>query len=277
MENKEIISVGVEESKSKKPTISDSAERMLIRCGTQYEFRYIKGIRIPPGVAQVTGTATHKTVNLDLNYKKDKGELMKLDEIKDSASDSIKMLFQNGVKLNEEEKKEGDKKLKAQAQSDAINLSALHHGEIAPAIQPLHIERYFKLEMKNQPMDLAGRMDVEEVNGGLRDTKTSAKSPSQKEVDVDDQLTIYSLAKKIETGKLPTHLSMDYLVKTKTPKVVIAETVRTQKDIDRIIYLFDHTMKFLKLGMFMPNPNGWWCSKSWCGYWDRCPFWSGRE
>ena len=58
----------------KKPTISDSAERMLIRCGTQYEFRYVKGVRVPPGVAQVTGTATHKTVNLDLNFKKDKGE-----------------------------------------------------------------------------------------------------------------------------------------------------------------------------------------------------------
>ena len=26
----------------------------------------------------------------------------------------------------------------------------------------------------------------------------------------------------------------------------------------------------MKTGNAPPNPNGWWCSPKWCGYWDLC-------
>jgi len=37
------------------------------------------------------------------------------------------------------------------------------------------------------------------------------------------------------------------------------------------------TLAAIKTGIFPPtNPDSWWCSEKWCGYWDDvCPF--GRK
>jgi len=133
--------------------------------------------------------------------------------------------------------------------------------------------------LKEQPMDLSGRMDIE-VPDGVIDTKTSAKAPNAQDMrygSIANQLTTYVLAKKIETGKIAKNIRFDYLVKTKKEKYVPMVTERTQEDLDRLVRLLDRTIRDITEGHFMPNPNGWWCSKSWCGYWDRCPYFSGRE
>jgi len=201
------------------------------------------------------------------------------DAVTDAARDEINGLWQQGVTLMDDEKTVGVKKLKGETIDDSVRLSRLHHREVAPNIEPLAVERYFKIELKDQPMDLVGRIDVE-IEDGIKDLKTSAKSPNAQEMrhgPIANQLTIYALAKKIETGKIPKHLQFDYLVKTKKEKYVAMPTERNQEDMDRIIRLLDVTIKDITAGHFMPNPNGWWCSKRWCGYWDRCPYWSGRE
>jgi len=260
----------------KKPNISDSRMRMHIKCGQQDMFRYELGIKVPPGISQVIGIGTHKVANLNLNNKKDKGALLSEDVVTDAARDQIKGLWQQGVTLVGDEKTVGAKKLKGLATDDSVRLSRLHHREVAPGIEPENVERLFKIELKDQPMDLTGRMDVE-VKDGIHDLKTSAKSPNKDDVRFDDQLTIYSLAKKVETGKIPSNLQMDYLVRTQKEKYVPMPTERTQENLDRVVRLLDVTIKDIKAGHFMPNPNGWWCSKRWCGYWDRCPYFSGRE
>jgi hypothetical protein len=280
------------EDKSTKPSLSVSAIKMLAKCGTQYEKRYIEGIKIPPGTAQIVGIATHQTVNADLKEKKDKGELLPSDVIADRAAQGVKGTWDQGVVFTPDEKKEGIKKIKGAAIDDAVSLSRLHHGEMAPKIEPLELERWFRIELMGYDFDLTGRMDIEEVDGSIRDTKTSKRSPTQKDVDADDQLTIYSLAKNVVEGAhhediakafavanriQPRKLYMDYLVKTKVQKVVTIETRREPKQMFRIFRLIEKAVEVHKTGVFMPNPNGWWCSKSWCGYWNQCPFFSGRE
>lgn len=266
----------MEKKKEIKPNISDSRMRMHIRCGEQDRFRYEMGIKIPPGVAQIVGIGTHTVANLNLNNKKDKGALLSESEVTDAARDQVKGLWQQGVTLVGDEKTVGAKKLKGQATDDSVRLSRLHHLEVAPNIEPVSVERYFKIELKDQPMDLAGRMDVETING-IRDLKTSAKTPNVQDVRLDDQITIYALAKKVETGKIPNDLQMDYLVKTKQEKYVPMPTERTQENLDRVVRLLDFTIQDIKAGHFAPNPNGWHCSRRYCGYWSRCKFFSGRD
>lgn len=251
--------------------------RMHIKCGQQDMYRYEMGIKVPPGVAQLVGTGTHAAANLNLINKKDKGGLLHEDEVTDAARDQIKGLWQQGVMLKTEEKTVGSKKLKGQAIDDSVRLSRLHHREVAPSIIPIAVERFFRIDLGDEvPMDLVGRIDVEEPDG-LDDLKTSAKSPKVDDVRYDDQLTIYALAVKIETGKIPKNLRLDTLVKTKVEKYVGIPTKRTQADLDRVVRLLDVTIKDIQAGHFFPNPNGWHCSKSWCGYWDRCPYFSGRQ
>ncbi len=281
-----------EEEKPLKPSLSDSALKMLAKCGAQYMFRYIEGIKIPPGIAQVVGIATHKSVNADLNQKKEAGILLPNDEVEDRAAQAVKGTWQDGVTLTEQEKKEGLKKIKGQAIDDAVVLSKLHHAEMAPKIEPLELEKFFRIEMRGYPMDLTGRFDIKEVSGNLRDTKTSKRSPVQKDVDADDQLTIYALAENVVEGAhhedvakafavsnriKPRKLYMDYLVKTQKPKVVTVETRRQPEQMYRLFRMIEIAVKVHETGVFMPNPNGWWCSKTYCGYWSRCPYFSGRE
>ncbi len=275
-----------------KPSLSDSALAMLYRCGRQFEFRYVENIKVPPGSALIVGISTHDSVANNLRMKKDTGFLLPLEQVKDTASDQVKGLWEQGVKLSKDEIKEGPKKAKAEAIDTAVGLSALHHGELAPKIKPKEVERFFRVELIGYPMDLTGRIDIEEEDDSLRDTKTSARSPSQADVDASDQVTIYSLGKTIVDGATPEQLAkafsvtqriterkltMDYLVKTKVKKVVSLETKRTEAHLHRIFRLIEQAVVVIEKGAFMPNPNGWWCSKSWCGYWDRCPYFSGRE
>jgi len=266
----------MQKEETKKPNISDSRMRMHIKCARQDMYRNEMGIKVPPGIRQVIGTGTHKAVNLNLSNKKDKGALLPEDAVTDAARDEVAGVWQQGVRLLEDEKKEGVKKMKGLAVDDSVRLAKLHHREVAPNVEPTNVERYFKIELKDQPMDLTGRMDTE-IENGIRDVKTSAKSPNANDILSDDQITIYSLAKKVETGKIPDNLQFDYLIRTKQEKYIAAPTVRTQKHLDRLVGLLDITIEDIKAGVFMPNPNGWWCSKTWCGYWDRCPYFSGRE
>ena len=45
-----------------KPHLSASQLSMMARCPVQWEFRYAKGIKSPPGVALLVGKATHVSV-----------------------------------------------------------------------------------------------------------------------------------------------------------------------------------------------------------------------
>ena len=47
--------------------LSASSIGMLLNCPKQFEFRYVKGLVIPPGAALVTGSAMHRT--LETYYK----------------------------------------------------------------------------------------------------------------------------------------------------------------------------------------------------------------
>ena len=258
--------------KSKKPSLSDSALNMLYRCGQQYYYAYREGRKIPPGIAQVVGRATHGSVHLDLQRKINTGRLLRADEVKDAARDGINGAWQQGVRLVEEELKESAKKLKGDAVDQAVALSVLHHDELAPAIKPVQVERFFRLELQGYPMDLVGRIDIEEKET-IRDTKTASKSPQEDEAHISDQLTIYALGVKATTGVLPKRLYLDYLIKTKIPKVVVQETIRADGDFNRIFRLIERGIEVIDKGAFMPNPSGWWCSNRFCGYWaDTCPF-----
>lgn len=258
--------------KSKKPSLSDSALNMLYRCGMQFYYRYREGRKIPPGIAQVVGRATDGSVSMDLQNKIDKGRLRRTDEVMDTARDGVNGAWQEGVRLVEDELKESAKKLKGEAVDQAVILSILHHDEIAPVIEPVQVQRFFRLELQGYPMDLTGRIDIEEAET-IRDTKTSAKSPQEDEAHTSDQLTIYALGKKVTTGVLPKRLYLDYLIKTKTAKTLTLETERTEADFKRIFRLIERGIEVIDKGVFMPNPSGWWCSNRWCGYWaDTCPF-----
>jgi len=144
------------------PHISWSQIKMLQRCGMQYEFRYVEGKKIPPGVAAHIGSSTHQSIEKNLKYRIEQGELLPLDVVQDIARDALLTNWEmRGVLLLPEEKSKGIKQVKGEAIDQAVALSRLHRVKAAPKIKPVSVEREWELDIKDAGWSIKGRIDIE--------------------------------------------------------------------------------------------------------------------
>jgi len=257
-----------------KPQLHYSALNMLFRCGEQFRRRYIENQIIPPGVALIIGQATDHTVNKNLQHKIDtKGELLTIEEIEDIARDQVNNMFQGEVHLDDDEVKFGVSVIKGKTVDMAVALSSLHARELAPVIQPTHIQRQWVIELDGYPVDLAGTIDIQEGEQSIRDTKTKGKSPVADEAEKSDQLTMYAMAINVLDGKIPDHVYLDFLIKNKTPIVKTLSSVRTEKDFKPLLARIENAIQAIDKGIFVPiNSDNWLCSQKFCGYFRTCSY-----
>lgn len=256
--------------------ISSSQLSMMSRCGEQYRRRYILKEKVPPGIALIIGSATHVSIEDNMKHKVETGELLPTEAVQESARDAVNRRWDDeGVFLDESEKKEDQDKLRGNAVDSAVSLSTLHHTELAPLIRPAHVEREWWIDIKGYDCKLTGKIDLQEdltMNGRIRDTKTAAKSPVAGSADKNQQLTIYCLASKVLDGSIAP-LAVDTLVKTKTPKVVTEYTERTEADFMPVLGRIETMLLALEKGVFLPtNPDNWWCSEKFCGFATSCRY-----
>jgi len=255
-----------------KPALHATDLRTLSMCPVRYEFRRVKGIIAPPGIAMVVGTGVHKSVEHNMRSKMETGALVGISTLSDITRDSINEAFKQGVMLPKEEAARGAKVLRGEAVDKGVTLSSLHREELAPVIKPVAVERTWRLGLEGYPMDLTGTIDLQEKDA-IRDTKTTGKTPPKDVADKSQQLTMYALGARYVDGKLPKKLHLDYLVHLKTPKAKTLTTERTEGDLDLLLRRVESAIRLIEHGSFMPcDPENWWCSAKWCGYYDQCPY-----
>src|SRR3990167_6950934 len=138
-----------------KPQLHQSGLDMLSKWGEQYYRRYVKGEKIPPAVAMVIGSATHKSIQVNLTSVIQGSELLSVEQVQDVARDELEGLWKSGVALSEEEIVTGLKAVKGDAIDTAVALSALHRTDLAPKLQPTAVERKFVIKLDGFPLDLA--------------------------------------------------------------------------------------------------------------------------
>lgn len=254
-------------------SLSFSALNMYAKCGTQYEFRYVRGLKIPPAAAMIVGSSIDDSSGADLTAKKDAGHLLKSDEVTDIARDAVNRRWEQGVLLDEEERDRGESIVKSESVDAATRLAGCHHADAAPAIEPVAIQRFWRLEVPAVSLAITGIIDVQEP-AAVRDTKTTAKSPAAGEADKSLQLSMYALAVKRIDGALPETVALDYLVNLKGgPKYVPQVSQRREQDLTPLLHRIRSTADGIRAGNFPPaSPDAWWCSKAMCGYWHLCPY-----
>jgi hypothetical protein len=248
----------------------------MMRCAVQYEFRTVKGIVRPPGVAVLVGSSTHKGIDVNLNHKIKTGQLLPVEDVMEAAAEDLNKRWQDGVELDGEEKTVGESSVRGDAVDTVVALSALHHKEVAPRINPAHVERKFVLELEGFSRNLTGTIDIDEVGGIVRDTKTAKRSPPAGTADNSDQLTMYGLAVRT-LDKVEPVLVLDHLVKTKVPKAVTQMTTRTAEDYQVFLNRVAAATRVVESGAFMPcSQDSWVCSEKFCGYTGICPYFRKR-
>jgi hypothetical protein len=250
-----------------------SGLNMISKCGVQFERRYVNGEKIPPSVAIVIGTATDKSVTADLGHKIETGGALLADgDVQDIARDALKEEWRAGVKVTEDDQEDGIGS-EGGAIDASVKLALLHHKQAAPDICPTHVQRQWTLDVEGLPIQLAGTIDIQEGMSAIRDTKTSGKSPAKDAADTSLQLTTYALAVRQHDGAVPGMVALDYLVRTKVPKLVQIESQRSEKDFPHLLERVAQASRMIEAGLFMPAPiEAWWCSAKWCGYHDKCKY-----
>ena len=184
-----------------------------------------------------------------------------------------------GMMLTEDEVLDSKATIGA-AIDQTVALSALHYDHLAPTINPLAVEEKFVITLDSYPFDLSGQKDVRELDC-IRDTKTKATAPPQ-DAARSIQMAMYALSEKVIRGKLPARVCLDFLVKTKTPKIHTREAVPDDSWIDPLFRRIERAAEIIQSvkegkGQFTPaDSENWMCSKKWCGYAGTCEFWGGR-
>lgn len=255
---------------------------LLSKCGVAWEYSYQRGIKRPPKVAMIVGTAVDHAANSSLQRKIDGAPEMGPEEAAEVASSKLEEEWSYGVALDEEEASRGAAVVKGHAMDKAAAIAESYVSMVAPRIRPKRVQREWELELLGLNAFVTGVMDVEEEDGGIRDTKSTARNPKAEVVADSPQLSTYAMAKHVIDGTpAPVSVRLDFLV----AKFVGAgrygwavsyepmESFRDETDFAQGIARMERAVRLVRAGAFMPaRPDDWWCSEKWCGYWDICPF-----
>jgi len=245
--------------------LSVSAASMYQRCGKQFEFRYIDGLKEPPGVAMTEGSSHHDWLEANNVRKIQTGEdmavkpatTMFLDYFSDNAKrDKIPMIYRN------------------EAIERGPGLVKVYLENVASTLTPVRAENKFEIMMGDVPVfgftDFEGRVEDPEFQKGaprmaVADYKVAARKKSVSDAENSLQLATYAKATGIKETKFIT------LAKTKEPKVHVTRAAMSPQRQAWAREIFIDVGKSIKAGVFpLAQPDSWACSDRFCGFWDRC-------
>ena len=260
-------------SKLQLPTdhLSPTQIDMYLRCGQQYYFRYVLGVKSPPGVNLVDGGSHHDTLDNNNKYK-----------IKTGRDRPVKYLVQKFCDTFNTEAKTIPKRewrLAETTKDKVINRGKLiqtqYHKHFAPHLIPKFCE--YEVMFKIGEVDVLGYVDVGGTYlhvKGVFDYKTSTKLKSDNELKGSVALSHYGWGTLDLLGnslKDPPHVGYCILKKTGDSKPLFQSTPLTAHRIKWYRQQVLSVANSISLGSFpVRSAVGWECCEKYCGYWSRC-------
>lgn len=258
---------------------SNSSLTTLQSCGEKFRRQYIEREWVPAGPRGIRGWAVHRVATTAFLRKLAGDALPSVEEAKDLAATEFDRAWRSGVTLSEEDSATGIAAVEAHAKDFAVDLSGYHIEAVAPAINPIGVERKITVKPKDSDITILGVIDL--IDGQpdgeiIRDLKTAEKSPSAGTAETSQQLSLYAMIRLAEVGKLPASLALDFLVRTPVraeKKHVVLTTTRTEEDVRVMVNRINVAVETVKRGVFMPAPaDAWYCSRAYCPYFDTCAY-----
>lgn len=252
----------------KKQHISPSQINMYCRCPKQWEFRYIKKIVSPPGIALIKGTSIHRGADHNFRQKIDSHKDLEHSEIIDKSVTTLEEVIKHeGVSLSEEEESTGKRKVIGEAKDTVVTMAETLAKEVCPVYQPIEVEKRVTIELPKSTHDFLGVIDLMTVDGTM-DIKTSGKAWSQAKLDKDVQMKFYGLMRKAIDGKnLPVNVEN---ITGKGKRVFLTATFN-QDDYQRLLNRINAVLDGINKGSFPPcHQDNFLCSEKFCGFYRLC-------
>jgi len=275
--------VNTTSDEERKPHFSYSQMNMFQRCPKQYEYRYIKGLKMPPNIAMNSGKAIHEALEYNALHKLRTTEDIPMADLLDISGDSHDKYMGQVEDL--------DKKAAGTNKDENQGIVTLYRRVQAPHITPIAAEREFRIELPEDDggiyKPVIGFIDslaeVPDVRPGppggriiaLEDYKRVSRKKQQAEVDLSPQLTLYDYVYDTEVGQLPDVIGFRQLGFLKRDGPYSIPMYRTPQTVEarrkrhrRVLNQLKGVQKAIKDGNFIPVDNPQICG--WCGYKDIC-------
>ena len=247
-----------------------------VRCPEHYLFRYILGIKRPPGKAQKHGFALHETFAYHFDQKKKDAKGLSVRDAKEFFVE----VFRDALEEYDGEMQETKRLITREflLKEKGIDVNQLvatglrcidvYFRDMNPKISPDLVEEPFAIPTASK-VDLVGRIDMTDKKGVIHELKTTRRMPNMQDIQLDQQLAIYQLAYQSLKGRLPKGIAKDYIVFSKRDaKIVQFRADKPFFDKNVVFRNIAVIMEAVKRNIFycIHPAESWVCSKEWCGY-----------
>ena len=246
----------------KEEHFSYSQLNMYQRCGLQYFYRYIQGIKLPPNGSLVRGSSLHEVWAMDGINKKKTGTPLSIPDKKEIYHNLFSVKAEEAI-FSEEDPRE--------VMLSTGNLAIPVHHQNTEGEIPIEVE--LEAEMYIDDRRILGYID-KVTEAGIKDMKVKGKSMSEQDMQ-DLQLPIYSCMTGITTvGYEPYIITSKGCKAQKTigkeGKIPLVKEI-TEQEMARARATAKLFIDAIDKNVFIPcNPSSWVCMPKWCGYFDLC-------
>ena len=268
------VAPGFLDSKLPKGFFSNSQYNSWLICGRAYEFKYVQQISTPDYASTTRGSSVHSGAEHMLRAKM-AGKPLNIEEGREVVSQAFDAKAKGVIDWGEDDP--------VKVKNLAMDLFKAYTTYALPKINPVAIEKGFAKKVGDVPMigwiDLIDRQPALSVPGMtvaqlaeapsrliVADLKTGKAKWSEKEVNLDPQLTLYS-----EVEGVPDVRIDQLIAHKKAPTFIQAPSTRTP---DQVAILTDHLNEvagFIKAGVFPKTPiDNWSCNKDHCSFFHLC-------
>ena len=248
-----------------------------VRCPEHYLFRYVLGIKRPPGKTMKHGFALHETFAYHFDQKKKDSKGLNARGAKEFFVEVFRNALEEYKTEMEETKRLITKEFLLKERGIDVNQLVatglrgidVYFRDMNPKISPDLVEEPFTIPTPSN-MNLMGRIDMTDKKGVIHELKTTRRMPNAQDIQLDQQLAIYQLAYQSLKGKLPKGITKDYIVFSKRDAKIVQ--FRVDKPFFGKNVVFRNIaviMEAVRRNIFycIHPAESWVCSKEWCGYW----------
>lgn len=232
-----------------KDYLSATQLSMLLRCPKQYEFRYVKDIKIPPPFVVALGSSSHITIQRSLydDYIRKKSKEFFIETYKQIEKEE---------ELDYQTKTKGEIKQEIQLSAETTKTYIEYNDEYKKLL-----ETEDKIVEKETKVDIEGFKLVIYYDVELKNKIIDWKLVKRKPQTASFQMQVY---KYFSNKDLQVH----YLLKQKLPASAIETIELNNKDI--VIEEIKKLIMFIKTGIFFRNPGFDGINCKGCGYFNIC-------
>ena len=252
---------------SKRPDyISVSQVNTYQRCGIQYYFSYIEGIKTTPNDAMLRGTSVDTSANSHFSKKAINETGITEDNFVDMA-----------VATHDEKSDDTDflENTKDQSRDKTASASKTYHsvhGQILkPKVsdtEPTQIEIFQDI---GDNLTLKGYVDLVTADDVVVDTKVRK---ADKGIDVETNLQLQTYATILGSSKV----GIASVTTAKEPKATYYGGISNETTKKRAMQRIKSVSSAIDSNIFLPAAEGSWiCSEKYCGYWNMCDFGAKRK